>query len=305
MPDAPVNRVCRTFGIQLPLVMGAITPRPALGAVVSEAGGLGCIEGISSPDKLRQQIREFRERSAKPFCVNFPLAFGDPALVEARAKVALEERVLAVMTSAGSPKKLTRTFQDEGIRVAHVIAGVAHAEKAAEAGVDVLIAEPTESGGYRGANEISMMVLIPAVARAVPEIPLVAAGSVVDRAGFVAVMALGAEGVQLGTRLVMTREGAEVFPGYMHDLILAADDTSTMSADGPTRPRVSKPELAERILGDARKRAQMGQAAALIDDVPSVAEVFAELFDGGAEHARGLATALERFERFERSDDAR
>lgn len=290
------NRVCRAFGIRLPLVMGAITPKPALGVVVSRAGGLGCIEGISSPDKLRDQIRAFREQTDAPFCVNFPLAFGDRALVEARVKVALEERVPAVMTSAGSPKLFTGAFQDAGIRVAHVIAGVAHAEKAAEAGVDVLIAEPTESGGYRGANEISMMVLIPAVARAVPQLPLVAAGSVVDRAGLVAVFALGAEGVQLGTRLVMTREGAEVFPPYVHQLTLAADDTSTMSAEGPTRPRVSKPELAERVLGDARKRAQMGQAAALIDDVPTVAEVIDELFRGGAEHARRTAARLAPFE---------
>ena len=288
------NRVCSLFGIRLPLLMGAITPKPQLGAVVSAAGGLGCIEGISSARKLREQIREFRTLSDAPFSVNFPLAFGDPALVEARAKVALEEKVPVVMTSAGSPKLLTATFQAEGIRVAHVIAGVAHAHKAAEAGVDALIAEPTESGGYRGANEISMMVLIPAVARAIPEIPLIAAGSVMDRAGLVAVMALGAEGVQLGTRLLVTREGAEVFPKYTHQLILAADDTSTMSATGATRPRVSKPELAERVLGNSKKRAQMGQVAALIDDVPSVAEVIAELFEGGPHHAQEVADALQQ-----------
>ncbi len=291
------NRVCSAFGIRLPLVMGAITPKPSLGVAVAEAGGLGCIEGISSPEKLRSQIRDFRSRTEAPFCVNFPLAFGDPELVEARVRVALEERVPAVMTSAGSPKRWTPVFQEAGIRVAHVVAGVAHAAKANEAGVDVLIAEPTESGGYRGANEISMMVLIPAIARAFPDVPLVAAGSVVDRAGLVAVMALGAEAVQLGTRLVMTQEGASVFPKYVHQLTLAADDTSTMSATGATRPRVNKPELAERVLGDARKRAQMGQAAALIDDVPSVADVIDELFRGGARHARGVADALEPFER--------
>lgn len=287
------NRICSTFGIRLPLLMGAITPQPQLGAVVSIAGGLGCIEGISSPDKLRQQIREFRRLTDAPFSVNFPLAFGDRALVEARAQVALDEKVPVVMTSAGSPKLLTKTFQEAGIRVAHVIAGVAHAEKAAEAGVDVLIAEPTESGGYRGANEIAMMVLIPAVARALPGVPLVACGSVMDRAGLVAVMALGAEGVQLGTRLMVTREGAEVFPDYIAKLVLAADDTSTMSATGATRPRVSKPELAERVLGNAKKRAQMGQVAALIHDVPSVADVFRELFEGGPQRAREVADSLE------------
>ncbi len=295
MTKTTPNRICSLFGIRLPLVMGAISPRPELAAVVSQAGGLGCIEGISSPDKLRAQIRGLRALSDAPFSVNFPLAFGDRALIEARAEVALEEKVPVVMTSAGSPKLLTRTLQAEGILVAHVVAGVAHAHKAAEAGVDALIAEPTESGGYRGANEISMMVLIPAVARAVPELPLVAAGSVMDRAGFVAVMALGADAIQLGTRLVMTQEGAKVFPRYMHQLILAADDTSTMSATGATRPRVSRPELAERVLGNAKKRAQMGQVAALIDDVPSVAEVFEELFEGGPRHAEALAAALSTF----------
>lgn len=291
--ESASNRVCTLFGIRLPLVMGAISPKPELGAVVSQAGGLGCIEGISSPAKLRAQIRGFRALSDRPFSVNFPLAFGDRELVEARVQVAIDEKVPVVMTSAGSAKLYTRSFQEAGIRVAHVIAGVAHAHKAAEAGVDALIAEPTESGGYRGANEISMMVLIPAVARALPEIPLVAAGSVMDRAGLVAVMALGADGVQLGTRLMVTREGAQAFPKHVEQLVLAADDTSTMSATGPTRPRVSKPELAERVLGDSRKRAQMGQVAALIDDVPSIAEVFEELFLGGAAHASELAAALE------------
>lgn len=288
------NRVCDTFGIRLPLLMGAISPRPKLAAAVCRAGGLGCIEGISSPDKIRQQIRELRQLTDAPFSVNFPLAFGDRSLVEGRVRVAIEERVPAVMTSAGSPRVHTRMLQDAGIKVAHVVAGIAHAEKAAEAGVDVLIAEPTESGGYRGANEIAMMVLVPAIARAVPGVPLVAAGSVADRAGLVAVMALGAEGVQLGTRLMVTQEGRAFFPDYVEKLVLAADDTSTMSADGPTRPRVSKPEFAERVVGDGRKRAQMGQVAALIRDVPTVAEVVRELFEGGADHARAVAEALAR-----------
>ena len=209
------NRVCSLFGIRLPLLMGAISPKPELGAVVSQAGGLGCIEGISSPAKLRAQIRGFRERTDAPFSVNFPLAFGDRELVEGRVQVAIEEKVPVVMTSAGSAKLYTKAFQEAGIRVAHVIAGVAHARKAAEA-----------------------------------------------------------------------------FPKHVEQLVLAADDTSTMSATGPTRPRVSKPELAERVLGDSRKRAQMGQVAALIDDVPTIAEVVEELFGGGAVHARELAAAL-------------
>jgi enoyl-[acyl-carrier protein] reductase II len=286
------NRVCSLFGIRYPLVMGAITPKPDLGAIVTNAGGLGCIEGISAPEALREQIRGFRKRSDGPFSVNFPLAFGRPEAVEARLEVAIEERVPVVITSAGSPKLHTPRLKQHGIAVAHVVASIAHARKAAEAGVDALIAEPTESGGYRGANEISMMVLIPGVARAVPELPLIAAGSVADRAGLVAVLALGAEGVQLGTRLVATVEAKDAFGDHAHPLILAADDTCTMSARGKTRPRVTKPEFVEAVLGTRRKRMQMGQVAALIDDIPTVAEVFDELFGGGPDHARDVADRL-------------
>jgi enoyl-[acyl-carrier protein] reductase II len=131
-----------------------------------------------------------------------------------------------------------------------------------------------------------MMVLIPSIRRTSPDIPLVAAGTVADRAGIVAVMALGADGVQLGTRLVATKEAH--FPDHFAKLILAADDTSTMSAEGRIRPRISKPEFAEAVLGTSSKRAQMGQVAALIDEVVSVEDVFRELFDGGREHAQKL-----------------
>ena len=287
------NRVCDLLGIDYPLLMGAITPKPELPVLVTQAGGLGCIEGIGSPDALRDQIRGFRERCDGPFSVNFPIAFGSPDSVEERVQVAIEERVPVVVTSAGSPRVFTKRLQDHGIRVGHVVAEIAHARKAAEAGVDLLIAEPTESGGYRGANEISMMVLIPGIARVLPEIPLVAAGTVVDRAGMVAVTALGAEGVWLGTRLIATQEGREVFGEHYQQLILAADDVCTMSATGKTRPRVTRPEFVERVLGTRTKRVQMGQAAALIDDIPSLAEVFDELFRDAGPHAEAVARRLD------------
>jgi enoyl-[acyl-carrier protein] reductase II len=140
-----------------------------------------------------------------------------------------------------------------------------------------------------------MMVLIPAVRRALPEIPLIAAGTVADRAGLVAVMALGADGVQLGTRLVATNEGATVFPEHFNQLILAADETSTMSAEGRIRPRIAKPEFAEQVLGTSSKRAQMGQVAALIDSIVSVEDVFRELFEGGPEHARQTVDRIAAF----------
>lgn len=288
------NPVCALFGIQYPLVMGGITPQPELGAAVSSAGGLGCIEGIAPLETMREQIRTFRELSDKPFSINFPLAMGAPEQVQERAKIVIEEKVPVVITSAGSPKILTGMLKEHGIIVAHVVAGISHAKKAAEAGVDALIAEPTESGGYRGANEISMMVLIPAVRRALPDLPLIAAGTVADRAGMVAVTALGADGVQLGTRLVATVEAKDAYPEHVNKLILAADDTSTMSADGRIRPRISKPEFAEAVLGTNSKRTQMGQVAALIDEIVTVDQVFAELFQGGEQLAEDVAARLKQ-----------
>jgi enoyl-[acyl-carrier protein] reductase II len=288
------NPVCSLFEIQYPLVMGGITPQPELGAAVSNAGGLGCIEGIAPLETMREQIRTFRELSDKPFSINFPLAMGAPEQVQERAKIVIEEKVPVVITSAGSPKILTGMLKEHGIIVAHVVAGISHAKKAAEAGVDALIAEPTESGGYRGANEISMMVLIPAVRRALPDLPLIAAGTVADRAGMVAVMALGADGVQLGTRLVATEEAKNAYPEHVNKLILAADDTSTMSAEGRIRPRISKPEFAEAVLGTNSKRTQMGQVAALIDEIVTVDQVFAELFQGGEQLAEEVAARLKQ-----------
>jgi len=286
------NPVCELYGIQYPLVMGGITPKPELGAAVSNAGGLGCIEGIAPLDQMREQIRRFRELSDKPFSINFPLAMGDPDQVQERAKIVIEEKVPAVISSAGSPKVLTGMLKEAGVIVAHVVSSVAHAHKAADAGVDAIIAEPTESGGYRGLNEVSMMVLIPAVRRALPDIPLIAAGTVAERTGMVAVTALGADGVQLGTRLVATKEAEGAFPDHFHKLILAADETSTMSAEGRIRPRISKPEFAEAVLGTSSKRAQMGQVAALIDEIVTVEAVFKELFEGGEEHAQVVADRL-------------
>ena len=286
------NPVCDLFGARYPLVMGGISPDPVLGSVVSNAGGLGCIEGVMPPDGLRNAIQRFRELSDKPFSVNFPLAQGTPEMTAEKATVCIEERVPVVITSAGNPKMLTAQLKESGITVAHVVASTYHARKAVDAGVDCLIAEPTESGGYRGEHEISMMVLIPSVRRALPDIPMVAAGTVADRAGIVAVMALGADGVQLGTRLVATSE-ATWYKDHVHKLILAADDTSTMSAEGRIRPRISKPEFAEEVLGVSNKRTQMGQVSALIDEIVSVEDVFRELFEGGREHVTDVAARFE------------
>ncbi len=283
------NRVTELFNIRYPVVMGAISQTPELAAAVSNAGGLGCMAGAAAPPALmRERIRKLRDLTDKPFCINFPIVLTPEKDLPPKMELMLEEKVPVVVTSAGNPKLWTKYLQDGGVRVAHVLPTLYHARKAAEAGVDAIIAEPAESGGYRGEQEVSMMVLIPAIRRALPAMPLLAAGAVADGAGLAAVMALGAEGVQLGTRFIMTAEANA--PEHVRRLIIGATDTSTMSAEGRVKPRVNRPELAEEVLGES-KRTQMGQVSALIDSVKTVDEVMRDLVQGAFETARALEAA--------------
>lgn len=287
------NPVCDALSIRYPLLMGAITDKVRLAAAVSEAGGLGCIDGNVTPERLRRDIREFRTLSSRPFSANFPLVSTPQKTLQERMEIIAEERVPVVLSSAGSPALWTPFLHDAGVLVAHVVPTAYHAKKAVDAGVDVVVGEAYESGGYRGETDVTMMVLIPAIRRAFPDIPLVAAGAISDRRGYVAARALGADGIQVGTRLIATEEAE--FPDHYKKLILAAEDTSTMSGDPPLRPRISKPEFAQRVLGETR-RAQMGQGSALIDSILTVEEVFREFFHGGTEHARRVAEEIDAFD---------
>jgi enoyl-[acyl-carrier protein] reductase II len=285
------NPVCALFNIRYPVVMGGVSSLPELGAAISRAGGLGCLAGAAAtPELLRERIRRFRELTDKPFAVNFPIVLTPAKQLEEKMHVIVEEHVPAVITSAGNPKLWTGFLHEHGVAVAHVLPTLYHAGKAIEAGVDAIIAEPAESGGYRGEHEVSMMVLIPAIRRAFPSVALIAAGAVADGAGMAAVMALGADGVQLGTRFIATVEANA--PEHVRRLILAANDTATMSAEGRVKPRVSKPEFAEEVLGE-RKQVQMGQVSALISEIVTVEQVFRELIEGGAAHAARAVQSLE------------
>lgn len=285
------NRINELFGTRYPVVMGAISQTPMLASVISNAGGLGCIAGAAAPTEvLRDRIRELRSLTDRPFAINFPIVLTPEKDLEPKMKLMLEERVPVVITSAGNPKLYTKFLKEGGCRVAHVLPTLYHARKAVEAGVDAIIAEPAESGGYRGEHEVSMMVLIRVIRRAFPDFPLAAAGAVADGPGFAAVMALGADGVQLGTRFIATVEANAA--EHVRKLILAATDTSTMSAEGRVKPRISRPEFAEQVLGE-RRQTQMGQVSAIIDSIATVEEVMRELVEGGLAAARRVAAELE------------
>jgi enoyl-[acyl-carrier protein] reductase II len=284
------NRICDLFGIRYPIVMGAISQTAELAATISAAGGLGCIAGAAMPtEELRNRIHILRDLTDKPFSVNFPIVLTPEKQIGPKMELMIEEKVPVVITSAGNPKLWTKYLKDGGCRVAHVLPTLYHAQKAAEAGVDAIIAEPAESGGYRGEQEVSMMVLIPTIHRALPNIPLIAAGAVADGDGFAAVMALGAEGVQMGTRFLSTIEANA--PEHVRKLILAATDTSTMSAEGRVKPRIAKPDWAESVLGE-RRQTQMGQVAALINEVKSVADVMNDIVHGGYARSKETTAAF-------------
>jgi len=235
------TRICDLLSIEYPIIQGGMTwiANAELAAAVSEAGGLGIISANAGWDakgdlreNLRRQIRLARELTAKPFGVNITVM--DPnsrVLVE----VVVEEKVPVVTTSAGNPATYTSFFKENGVKVMHVVASCRHATGAEKRGVDAVIAEGYEAGGHNGLDELPTFVLVPQVVDAV-KVPVVAAGGIADARGFVAALALGAEGVQIGTRFVATKECC-AHPGYKQTVLEALDTGTVITGRkiGPTR----------------------------------------------------------------------
>ena len=246
------TRLCHLLGIEYPIIQGGMTwiANAELAAAVSNAGGLGIISpnaGMAPQgdpvENLRSQIRKAKSLTDKPFGVNFPLL--DPRVKE-QLDVAIEEKIPAVTTSAGNPATYTPYLKEAGIKVLHVVASVRHATGAQRRGVDAVITEGYEAGGHNGFDELPTFVLVPQVVDAV-EIPVIAAGGIADARGFIAALALGAEGVQMGTRFVATHEC--IAHQKVKEAIIGAIDTGTVISGrklGPTRGL--KNELTAEIL---------------------------------------------------------
>ena len=300
---AKQNRINALFGIRYPIVSGGMVWCSGwrLASAVSRAGGLGLIgAGSMHPEVLREHIVKCRAATDKPFGVNVPLLYPE---IETIMKIIVEERVPIVFTSAGNPKTWTRKLKDEGIKVAHVVSSSKFAAKCEEAGVDAVVAEGFEAGGHNGAEETSTMVLLPHVRRQI-NIPLIAAGGISTGEAMLAAMALGAEGVQVGTRFAMTAESSasdefkrlctELKEG---DTMLALKKVgATRLIKNPFYDRVkeaedrgaSADELRE-LLGRGRAKKgifegdltegelEIGQIASLITDIPSAEEVVAKI----------------------------
>ena len=213
------NRITRLFGIEYPIVQGGMVWCSGwrLASAVSNAGGLGLLgAGSMHPETLREHIVKCKAATTKPFGVNIPLMY--PQIDEIMQLVA-DEGVKIVFTSAGSPKKWTNWLHERGITVVHVVSSSLFARKAKEAGVDAVVAEGFEAGGHNGREETTTLCLIPAVRKAT-SLPLIAAGGIATGEAILAVRALGAEGVQIGTRFALTAESSasEAFKNLCLDL---------------------------------------------------------------------------------------
>ena len=312
------NRICQLFGIRYPIVSGGMVWCSGwrLAAAVSNAGGLGLLgAGSMHPEVLREHIRKTKQATSAPFGVNLPLMY--PQIDEVM-QILADEQVKVVFTSAGSPKKWTAWLHEHGMKVVHVVSSSKFALKAEEAGVDALVAEGFEAGGHNGREETTTLCLIPAV-RAVTSLPLLAAGGIATGEAIYAAMALGAEGVQIGSRFALTAESSAHEAFKQRCLQLEEGDTKLLLKQlAPTRlvknkfrDDVEQAELAgasvealRELLGKGRAKRgifegdldegelEIGQVVSLFKgtEVASVDEVMVQLIQGYHAAAERMAS---------------
>ena len=202
-----MNKITQLFKIKYPIVQGGMIWNSGykLASAVSNAGGLGLIgAGSMYPEVLREHIQKCKKATDKPFGVNVPMLYPN---IEEIMKIIIEEGVKIVFTSAGNPKTWTSFLKDNGITVVHVVSSSLFALKAQDAGVDAVVAEGFEAGGHNGREETTTLTLIPMVKEKIT-LPLIAAGGIATGRGMLAVMSLGADGVQVGSRFAASVESS-------------------------------------------------------------------------------------------------
>ena len=300
-----MNRICQLFGIQYPVIQGGMVWCSGwrLASAVSNAGGLGLIgAGSMHPEVLREHIRKCQSTTDKPFGVNVPLMYPE---IDALMNILVEEGVKIVFTSAGNPKTWTGFLKGHGIKVAHVVSSSKFAVKCEQAGVDAIVAEGFEAGGHNGREETTTLCLIPAVRRATT-LPLIAAGGIGTGNAMLATFALGAEGVQIGTRFALTEESSAHENFKQLCLNLNEGDTKLLLKKlSPTRlvkgefttaveeaeARGASAEEMKELLGKGRTKKglfegkhqegelEIGQVASLFREMQTVSEVMKEIME--------------------------
>jgi enoyl-[acyl-carrier protein] reductase II len=298
------NRITELFGIKYPIIQGGMiwTSGWRLAAAVSNAGGLGIIgAGSMYPKVLEEHIQKFKAASNQPFAVNVPMLYPD---LDKIMEIIIAHKVPIVFTSAGNPKTWTPLLKSHGITVVHVIASVKFAKKSEEAGVDAVVAEGFEAGGHNGREETTTLCLIPMVRDAIT-IPLIAAGGIGSGRAMMAAFALGAEGVQIGSRFVASEE-ASCHDNFKHKVVEAKEGDTMLSLKKITPVRLIKNKFFQQVaeaearganeeelallLGRARAKKGMfegdmeegeleiGQVAAQINEVKPAAEIVQEIW---------------------------
>lgn len=299
------NRITELFGIEYPIIQAGMIWCSGwhLAAAVSNAGGLGIIgAGSMYPDVLREHIQKCKKATNKPFAVNVPLLYPD---IDLLMQIILEEGVKIVFTSAGNPATWTSMLKQKGITVVHVIANSKFAKKAADAGVDAIVAEGFEAGGHNGREETTTLCLIPLIKQVVT-IPIIAAGGIGSGKAMLAAMALGADGVQIGTRFVLSEESSAHI-NFKQKLLQTKEGDTILTLKKLTPVRMIKNEFYKQIeeaetrcadaeelktiLGRARAKKGMfegdltegeleiGQVVSTIQSVKPAAEIVQEIWN--------------------------
>lgn len=300
-----MNAIKKLFKIEYPIVQAGMIWCSGweLASAVSNAGGLGLIgAGSMYPDVLLTHIRKCKAATSKPFGVNVPLLYPD---IDKLMDIVISEEVKIIFTSAGNPKTWTPLLKEKGITVVHVTANTKFAKKSEEAGVDAIVAEGFEAGGHNGKDETTTMCLIPMVRDAV-SLPLIAAGGIADGRQMMAAFALGADGVQVGSRFAASFESSG-HPNFKQKIIEAAEGDTLLTLKQLTPVRLLKndffqqvqnaewkgstPEDLKNLLGRARAKKGMfegdlvegeleiGQVSGMIKDIKPAAHILQEMWE--------------------------
>ncbi len=281
------NRVTELFGIEYPIIQAGMIWCSGwqLASAVSNAGGLGIIgSGSMYPDVLKEHIRKCKAATQRPFAVNVPMLY--PSLEE-HMETIIAEKVPIVFTSAGNPATWTSKLKDAGIKVVHVIANTRFAQKAQQAGVDAIVAEGFEAGGHNGREETTTMCLIPIIRQAV-DIPVIAAGGIGTGRSMLAAMALGADGVQIGSRFILSNESS-AHDNFKNKIMETGEGGTALALKKLTPVRLIKNKFYEEVAQAEARGAGVEELSAILGRARAKKGMFeGDLEEGELEIGQGV-----------------
>lgn len=284
------NRVTELFGIEYPVIAGGMVWCSGwrLAAAVSNAGGLGLLgAGSMHPETLIEHIDKMNAATTKPWGINVPLMYPE---IEKLMDIIIEKGVKIVFTSAGSPKKFTARLHEAGIKVAHVVSSSKFAKKCEEAGVDAVVAEGFEAGGHNGREETTTMALIPQVREAI-SLPLIAAGGIGSGKAMLAAMALGAEGVQIGTLFAVSEESS-ASDAFKQMCVNLGEDGTMLALKKISPTRLIKNELYAKIAEAESRGAEADELRELLGKAASKRGIFEGDLENGELEIGQIVSAI-------------